>query len=74
MHPCTIAEFTEEVMKQLKGFVRDGDTVEFEIMTYDSAGLFTLKELNEKGICVLSSTYERNNENFPKIKFAVVMK
>lgn len=74
MHPCTIAEFTEEAMKQLKGFVRAGDKVEFEIMTYDSAGLFALKELNEKGICVLSSTYERSNTNFPKIKFTVVMK
>lgn len=74
MNPRTIAEFTEEAMKQLKGFVRAGDKVEFEITAYSSEGLFTVKELNEKGICVLSSTYERNNANFPKIKFTVVMK
>lgn len=73
MFPYSIEEFTEEVMEQLTAFIQKGGKVEFEIHVYDSNMCFSDKKLNEKGLCVLTSSQELRGD-FPKLKYTATMR
>lgn len=72
MYPYTIEEFTEEVMGQLKGFVQEGDSVEFEIKIYNSDDYF-LDKSNSKGLCVVCGSSDPVLD-LPTLKYSISMK
>lgn len=54
----TIAEFTEEVIRQLKGVIGERGRVEFEIRAYNPASIFNSDdERSKKGLCVVLDNY-----------------
>lgn len=71
-----IDEFVEEVMSQLKGFVRPDEKVHFELDVYNAYGMYTAEEANSKGVCVICGReiIAQELKYSPRIRFSVKMR
>lgn len=65
----TVVEFTEEVVKQLKGVMGRSGKIEFEVKVYNTFGLYAEEEINQKGICVQLDNYPAGD--LPTLKYSV---
>lgn len=72
----TIQEYVAEVMRQLSGFVPNGQPVHFDVLTYNATYAYLVEELQEKGICVITDSGINSmcGENAARIEFDVTMK